>query len=119
MCHDLSATSLDRKNPAEKDLDALCKLLPEEGKHRVPKHQRWMELLKAKMAGRERNIDFLERVHKMIEVAEVESITPDELGIHIFAESVDPTMAKLELDVLSQEVPTITKLMHIVRSTEV
>ena len=46
-------------------------------------------------------------------------MTPDKLGIYIFAESVDPTMAKLAFNVLSEEVPTITKLKHIVRSTEV
>ena len=46
-------------------------------------------------------------------------MTPYELGIHIFAESVDPTMTNLALDVLSEHVPTITKLKHIVRSTEV
>jgi len=46
-------------------------------------------------------------------------MTPDELGIHIFADSVDTTMAKLALEVLSEQVLTITKLKHIVRSIEV
>ena len=46
-------------------------------------------------------------------------MTPHELGIHIFANNVDLTMAKLVLNVLSKEVPIITKLKHIVRSTEV
>ena len=66
-------------------------------KNRMPKHQRRMDLLKAKKAGNERNIDWLERLHNILEVAEVEAMTPDELCIHIFAVSVDSTMTKLAL----------------------
>ena len=39
LLDDSWATSLERKNPNEKDLDALCKLLLE-GKNRLSKHQR-------------------------------------------------------------------------------
>ena len=85
----------------------------------MPKHQRRMELLKAKQAGNERNIYYLERIHKMLDVAEVETMTPDELGIQIFAERVYSTMTKLALDVLVEDGPTITKLKHIVRETQV
>ena len=46
-------------------------------------------------------------------------MTPDKLGIHIFAKNVSSTMTKLALDVLAENVPTITKLKHIVRATEV
>ena len=43
--------ALDRKDPNEIDLEALWILLLEEGKNQMPKHQRRMELLKAKKAG--------------------------------------------------------------------
>ena len=85
----------------------------------MPKHQRCKELLKAKKTGSERNIDYLERLRKMFEVAGVEKMTLDEIGMHIVAENVDLTITKLALDDLSEEVPTITKLKHKVRSTEV
>ena len=37
LLDDSGTTSLDRKNGAEKELEALCELLLEEGKHRMPK----------------------------------------------------------------------------------
>ena len=37
----------------------------------------------------ETNIAFLRRVRKNLEVAEIESMTSEELGIHIFIESTD------------------------------
>ena len=58
-----------------------------------------MELLKCKKAGNERIIDWLERLHSIFEVAQVETMTADELCIHIFAESVDSTMTKLAFDI--------------------
>ena len=78
-----------------------------------------MDLLKAMKAGNERNIDWLERLHNILEVAEVESMTADELGIHIFAESVDSTMIKLALDILANDDPKITKLKLADNATEV
>ena len=39
------AIALYRQNMNDKTLEALCKLLQEEGKNRNPKHQRCMELL--------------------------------------------------------------------------
>ena len=65
------AISLDSKDPNEKDLGTLCRLLLEEGKNIMPKHQQRMELLKAKKAGSERNMDWLEILHNLLEVAEV------------------------------------------------
>ena len=85
----------------------------------MPKHHRHMDLLQAKKAGNERNIGWLERLHNILEVAEVETMTPDELCIHIFAESVDSTMTKLALDILVEDDPKITKLKHTVRASEV
>ena len=85
----------------------------------MPKHQRRMELLKAKKAGSERKIDWLERLHNMLEVAEVITMTPDKLCINIFAESVDSTKTNLALAILADDDPKITKLKHVVRPTEV
>ena len=96
------AIALDRKNPNKKDLETLCKLFLEEGKNRMPKHQRQMELLKARKAGNEKNCDWIERLHDLLEVAVVVTMTTDELGIHIFGESVDSTMNKLALGVLAK-----------------
>ena len=48
------------------------------GKNWMPKHQHLMDILKAKKAGNERNINWLERLHNILEVAEVETMTSDE-----------------------------------------
>ena len=89
------------------------------GKNWMPKHHHLMDILKAKKAGNERNINWLERLHNILEVAEVETMTQDELCTHIFAESIDSPMTKLALDILAEDDPKITKLKHTVRATEV
>ena len=91
----------------EKDLEALCTLLLDEGKSRMPNHQRHMQFLKAKKASNERNGEWIERLRTLLEVAEVENITADELGIHVFTESVDPTMTKLAVEELATEKPSL------------
>ena len=45
-------------------------------------------------------------------------MTSDELGNHIFAESVYSTMTKLALDILVEDDAKITNLKHAVRATE-
>ena len=82
-------------------------LLLEEGKKWLPRYQRSIELLKAKKSGNEKNGEWIERLHSLLDVAEVETMSGDEVGIHIFTESVDPTMTKLALDELSTEVPSL------------
>ena len=44
------AIALDSQDANEKDLDDLCSLLLDEGKSRMPRHQRRMQFLKAKKA---------------------------------------------------------------------
>ena len=50
----------------------------------MPHQQRHMQFLKAKKASNERNGEWIERLRTLLEVAEVENITADELGIHVF-----------------------------------
>ena len=68
----------------KKGLIDLCNLLHEEAKKKYPKHQRRINLLKMKKHQNESNSDFLCRVRKNLEIAEIETITSEELGIHIF-----------------------------------
>ena len=56
-------------------------LLLEEGKKQMPRHQRRIELLKAKKAGNEKKGEWIERLHSLLDVVEVETMTADELGI--------------------------------------
>ena len=85
-------------------------LLLEEGKKRMPRHQRRSELLKAKKAGNEKNVEWIERLHNLLDVAEVETMTADELGIRIFTMSVDPTITKPALNELATAVPSLESL---------
>ena len=84
----------------------------------MPHHQRHMQFLKAKKASNERNGEWIDRLRTLLEVAEVENITADELGIHVFTESGDPTMTKLALDELATEKPSLKRLTNSVKSTE-
>ena len=76
----------------------------------MPRHQCRIELLKAKKAGNEKNGQWIERLRILLDVAEVETMSADELGIHIFTESVNPTMTNLALDELSTDVPSSERL---------
>ena len=76
--------AMDRQDANEKDLEALSMLLLEEGRNRMPRHQRHM----AKMAGNEKNGEWIEMLHNLSDVAVVETMSGDELEIRIFTESV-------------------------------
>ena len=49
------AISLDSLEANEKDLETLCKMLMDEGKSRMPLHQRRIQFMKAKKASNEKN----------------------------------------------------------------
>ena len=72
-------------------------MLLDEEKSRMPLHQRPIQFFKAKKAPNDRNRKWIERLWTLLEVAEVDKITGDELAIHVFMESVDHTMTKLVL----------------------
>ena len=96
----------------EKDLETLSKFLLEEGKNRMPVHQSRIELLTARKAGNEKTSDWIERVHSLLKVAKVETMTLNEIGIHIFMESVDTNMTKLALEALADEKPNCQSTEH-------
>ena len=93
-------------------------MLLDEGKSRMPHHQRRIQFLKAKKASNERNGEWIERLLTLTEVAELENITADELGIHVFTESVDQTMTKLALEELAKVKPSLKQPTNSVKSTE-
>ena len=72
---------------AEKQNLSLCKLLHEEAERKYPKHQRCINMMKMKKFQSESSSEFLRRIRKNLEVAEVSSMTAEEFGIHIFIES--------------------------------
>ena len=67
----------------------------------------------------ETNIAFLRRVRKNLEVAEIESMTSEELGMHIFIENTDQVLGKLAIDELQKKTPSLDDLENAVESTEV
>ena len=96
------AISLDSLEPNKVDLETLCNMLMDEGKSRMPLHQRRIQFMKARRAPNEKHGEWIKRLRTLAEVAELENITLDEFGIHIFMESADQTMSKLTLDKLEK-----------------
>ena len=110
---------LDRKDAIKKDLKELCDLLHEESEKKYPKHQRRINLLKMKKQQTESNTDFLRRVRRNLEVAEIKTMTEEELGMHIFIESSDQILGKLAIDKLQKKNPSLDDLENAVQATEV
>ena len=110
---------LDRNDAIKNDLKDLCNLLHEEAERKYPKHQRRINLLKMKKHQNETSTDFLRRVRRNLEVAEVSSMTTEELGMHIFIESSNQIIAKLAIDELQKQSPSLDDLENAVQTTEV
>ena len=66
----------------------------------------------------ETNIAFLRQVRKNLEVAEIESMTSEELRMHIFIENTDRVLGKLAIDELQKKTPSLDDLENAVESTE-
>ena len=49
----------------------------------------------------------MDRIDKLISVAELKDMTEDEWGIHLFAESVDQQMVKIAIELLVAKDPKI------------
>ena len=88
---------LDRQNAMEKDLDELCVILHEGAEKKYPKHQRRIQLFKMRRQQNESNAAFLRRLRRNLDVAEVKSMTPEELAMHIFIENTDGVLGKLAM----------------------
>ena len=76
-------------------------------------------MLKMKKHQNESNTAFIRRVRRNLEVAEIETMTAEELGMHIFIESTDQMLGKLAIDELQKKVPSLDNLENAVQSTEV
>ena len=67
----------------------------------------------------ESSTEFLRRVRRNLEVAEIKTMTEEELGMHIFIESSDQIIGKLTIDELQTKVPSLDDLENAVQATEV
>ena len=76
-----------------------------------------MDLLKAKR-GSETHSDFLDMLGNLLSAAEFDQMTGDEMVIHLFKESADAQMARIAMDILEKENPTMRKLKVKVKETE-
>ena len=94
---------LDGRNAMEKDLDELCVILHEEAEKKYPKHQRKIQQFKMRRQQNESNAAFLRRLRRNLDVAEVKSLTPEELAMHIFIKNTDGVLGKLAIDKLNKK----------------
>ena len=69
------------------DLDGMVKLIKAEASLRMPKHQRRMALLRIRKTGS--HGDFLKLLKRMMVDTEWETMTVDEMLIHLFSEQSD------------------------------
>lgn len=109
--------TIDEKDPKNKNLEQLLDLIKEDGKLRMPKHHRELQLLKAK-GGCEKHSDFLHALENLMSVAEFKTMTSDEMIIHLFTETADNTMSRLSLKIIAASKPSVTKLRRILMETE-
>ena len=103
----------------KKDLDELCVIFHEEAEKKYPKHQRRIQLFKMRRQQNESNAAFLRRLRRNLDVAEVKSITLEELAIHIFIKNTDGVLGKLAIDELNKKKLSLDELEAIVEATEV
>ena len=96
LMHSSWIQALESKNLGEKSLGELTEIIKEEGKLRMPVHQRRLQLLKAKR-NQTRHTEFIFQLEKLMSVAEFEKMTSDKMVLHLFAETADSTMSKLAL----------------------
>ena len=64
-------------------------------------------------------LHFYVESEKNLEVAEIETMTSEELGMHIFIENTDQVLGKLAIDELQKKVPSLDDLENAVQATEV
>ena len=102
LMHSSWIQALESKNLEEKTLGELTAIIKEEGKLRMPVHQRRLQLLKAKR-NQTRHTEFIFQLEKLMSVAEFDKMSSDEMVIHLFAETANSTMSKIGLEIISAE----------------
>ena len=86
-------------------------------KLRMPRHQRRIQLLKAKR-GSKKHSDFLDKFVNLLSVMEFDSMTGNEMVIYLFVECADSQMVRLALDLLAREKPIMQELKIKFKETE-
>ena len=76
-------------------------------------------MMKMKKFSNESSTEFLRRIRKNLEVAEISSMTAEEFGMHIFIECSDQIIAKIAMDELQKQMPSMDNLETEVQNTEV
>ena len=74
--------------------------------------------MKARRAPNEKHGEWIARLRTLAEVAELEHITVNELGIHVFIESADQKMSKLAIDELEKKTPSLKRLTNAEKGTK-
>ena len=92
-------------------------MIKAEGKLRVPRHQRRLQLLKAKRSN-DTHSDFLYNLESLMSVAEFNEISEDKMIIHLFCGTADQTMSKIALEILGRPEPSLADLRQHVKETE-
>ena len=117
LMHSSWIQALESQKLEEKTLTEIVEIVKNEGRMRMPVHQRRIQLMKAKRS-QTRHTEFIFTLEKLMSVAEFETMTKDQFILHLFAETADATMSKLALDILSSPNPNVADLRNKVTEVE-
>ena len=108
---------LKQIRPETRKLKEITDAIEEEAKRNDPKHTRRVRYLHLKR-GNDSHSDYAERLLKDSSVIEFQSMTIDELNIHMFAKEADNQMAKMALEQLKTEKPNFRNLINTCKEYE-
>jgi hypothetical protein len=91
LMHSSWTQAIETKNLEDKSVRELTEIIKEEGKLRMPVHQRRLQLLKARR-NQTKHTEFIFQLEKLMSVAEFDRMNSDEIIIHLFVETADSTM---------------------------
>ena len=91
--------------------------MEDEAKLGDPKHTRRVKILQIRR-GSDSHSDFLDRLKEAGSVIEFDKMSLDEFLIHLFIQEADSQMAKIALEILEREKPSIHMLVNKIKETE-
>ena len=117
LLHHTWTTSLQNIDPNNRSLEELTKALEDEAKRGDPKHTRRVKLLQIRR-GSDAHSDFMDKLRETGSVIEYDKMSLDEFLIHLFIRDAYRQMAKMALEILERDNPSIHMVVNKIKETE-
>ena len=105
-------------NPKSLSLDTILNTLESEAKKGDPKHNRRLRMMNDIRRGSEAHSDYMNKLIEASRIIEFESMTLDELIIHLFIRDADATMSKIAQDELMVAQPNVYNVVNMIQQYE-